>query len=225
MFLEAISSVARRYAPPQLPRDSRALMRFVSQRFHSGIGLTSREAHLIASVVSSRMLPPLLFHSYLFSLCHTILLLYAVDLPVGHSLWRALGVAHTFLVHLIAEFSEQGCANTLYFHGFSHVWFGDRLPIQFGDEAGEADLRMAKRFAPVTITEATTIEDGCRHELYMKFCKAKTKGGGVAFWWPVWRPIVFEQCVVGGNAVWQKIRLVDTLLQAPDCTLLMHSAT
>ena len=101
------------------------------------------------------MLLPLPFHSCLLSFCHIFLPLYAVDLPISHSLWRALGVTHTFLVHLIAEFSEQGCTNTLYFHGFSHVWFGDRLPIQFGDEAGEADLRMAKRFAPVTSTEPT----------------------------------------------------------------------
>ena len=55
----------------------------------------------------------------------------------------------------MAEFAEQGCTNTLYFHGFSHVWVGDRLPIQFGDEAREADLRLAKRFAPVTSTEPT----------------------------------------------------------------------
>ena len=87
---------------------------------------------------------------------------------------------------------------------------------------------MAKRFAPVTSTEPTTsIEDGWRHELYTKFCKAKTKGRGVAFWWPIWQPIVFEQCVVEGNAVWQKnfLRPVDTLVHVPDCTLLMHSAT
>ena len=87
---------------------------------------------------------------------------------------------------------------------------------------------MAKRFAPVTSTAPTTsIEDGWRHELYMKFCKAKTKGRGVAFWQPVWQPIVFEQCVVGGNALLQKkfLQLVDTLVQVPDCTLLMHFAT
>ena len=52
MFLEANSSVAQRYAPPQLPRDSRALMRFVSQRFCSGISLTGREASTIASLSS-----------------------------------------------------------------------------------------------------------------------------------------------------------------------------
>ena len=138
----------------------------------SGIHLTGREARTIASVVSSRMLLPLLFPSCVLSFCHIVLLLYAVDLPLNHSLWRALGVTHTFLVHLIAEFSEQGCTNTLYFNGFSHVWFGDRLPIQFGNETREADLRMAKRFAPVTNTEPTaSIEDGWRHQLYTKFCK------------------------------------------------------
>ena len=154
--------------------------------------------------------------------------MYVVDLPINHSLWCALGVTQTFLVHLIPEFGEQGCTNTLCFHGFSHMWFGDRLPIQFGDEAGEAYLHMAERFAPVTSTKPTaSIEDGWRHELYTKFCKAKTKGRGVTFWRPVWGPIVFEQCVLGGNALWQKnfLRLVDTLVQVHDCTLLMHSAT
>ena len=96
----------------------------------------------------------------MLSFCHILVLLYAVDLCISHSLRRALGAAHTFLVHLIAEFTAHGCTNTLCFHGFRHVWFGDRLPIQFGDEAGEADLRMAKRFAPVTSTKPTTsIED------------------------------------------------------------------
>ena len=167
--------------------------------------LTCREARTVASVVSSRMLLPLPFHSCLLSFCHIILLMYAVDLPIGHSLWRALDVTHTLLVHLITKFSEQGCTKTLYFHGFSHVWFGDRLPIQFGNEAGEAILCMAKRFAPVTSTEPTTsIEDGWRHGLYTKFSKAKTKGRGVAFWRPIWRVMVFEQCVVGGNAARQK---------------------
>ena len=104
-------------------------MRSVSQRFRSGISLTGHEARTIASVVSSQMLLPLPFHSCLLSFCHIILLLYAVDLPISHSLWCALGVTHTFLLHLITEFSEQGCTNTLYFHGCSHVWFGDRLPI------------------------------------------------------------------------------------------------
>ena len=87
---------------------------------------------------------------------------------------------------------------------------------------------MAQRFAPMTSIEPTaSIEDCWRHELYTKFCKAKTKGRGVVFWLPAWRPIVLEPCVVGGNAVWQQIflQLVDTLVQVPDCTLLVHSAT
>ena len=87
---------------------------------------------------------------------------------------------------------------------------------------------MGKRLALVTLTEPTTsTEDGCRHELYTKFCKGKTKGRGVAFWRPLWRPVVFQQCVVGGNAGWQKFlfQLVDTLVKVPDCTVLMPSAT
>ena len=69
VFLEAISSVARRYAPPELPRDNCALMRSVLQRFHNGISLTGRMACTIACVVSSRMLLTLPFHSCLLSFC------------------------------------------------------------------------------------------------------------------------------------------------------------
>ena len=74
VFLEAISGVARRYAVMQLPRDSHALMRYVSQRFRSDISLTCREARTIASVVSSQILLPLPFHSCLLSFCHMLLL-------------------------------------------------------------------------------------------------------------------------------------------------------
>ena len=116
-------------------------MRSLWHRLPRSITLTGREAGTIASVVSSGMSLPLPFHSCLLSF-------YAVDLPISHSLWRALGVTHTFLVHLIARFREQRCRNTLYFHGSGHMWFGDRLPIYFGDEAWEADLRLAKSFAP-----------------------------------------------------------------------------
>ena len=52
-------------------------------------------------------------------------------------------------MHLIAEFNGRGGSNTPYFDGFTHVWFGDGLSIQFCSEAGEADLHMAKKFAPV----------------------------------------------------------------------------
>ena len=129
MFLEAISTVAPRYAPPKPPRDSRALMRSVSQRSRGTISLNGCEEHTIASVVASEMLLPLPFHSCLLSFCHAVHLLYVLDLPVSNSLWRALGATHTFFVHLIAEFTECGSTNTLYLHGLSHVWFGDRLSI------------------------------------------------------------------------------------------------
>ena len=53
----------------------------------------------------------------------------------------------------------------------------------------------------------TSIEDGWKHEMYTKFWKAKTKGRGASFWWPVWGPIIFEQGVLGGKAVWLKMFL------------------
>ena len=81
-------------------------MRFVSKRFRGSISLTGREARTIASIVATWMLLPRLFHSCILSFCHIILLLYAVDLPMTQSLWRALGATHTFLVHLITEFAE-----------------------------------------------------------------------------------------------------------------------
>ena len=214
--------------PPKLPRDSRALMRSVSQRFPSGISVTGREACTIASVVATEMVLPLPFHSCLLSFCHVVHLLYAVDLQVSNSLWRAVGATHTFLVHVIAEFTECGSTNTLYFHGLSHVWFGDRLPIQFGDEAREADLCMAKRFAPVTSTDAAaSIEDSWKHEMYNRFFKGKRRCMVVAFWQPVRRPIVFEKCVIGCIETRRRIflRLLNVLVQVPECTLLMHSAT
>ena len=40
-------------------------------------------------------------------------------------------------------------ANTLYIHGLTHIWDMERLPIQMSDEAGEAGLRMAARFAGI----------------------------------------------------------------------------
>ena len=152
MFLEAIIAVARECVPPQLPRCGCQVMRFVCQRFCSGIGLTGRESrHDSQSCGSSDVATPSVPVMHCVSLSHNSRL-YAFDPPISHSLWLALGAPHTFLVPLITEFAEQGCTNTLCFHVFSHVWFGDTLPIQFGVEAGEADLCMAKRFAPVTST-------------------------------------------------------------------------
>lgn len=50
------------------------------------------------------------------------------------------------------EMAEAGCTNTLYVHGLTHFWDLDRLPVQLSDEAGEASLREAKRFAQITST-------------------------------------------------------------------------
>lgn len=42
---------------------------------------------------------------------------------------------------------SRTATNTLYVHGLTHLWDLARLPIQLSDEAGEASLRVAKRFA------------------------------------------------------------------------------
>ena len=87
---------------------------------------------------------------------------------------------------------------------------------------------MAKRFAPVTSTDAAaSIEDSWKHEMCNKFFKGKKRCRVVAFWQPVRRPIILEQCVIGGNEAWQRIflRLLNVLVQVPECTMLMHSAT
>ena len=109
--------------------DSRAVRISVSQQCHSGISPTGREARTIASVSASQMLLPLPFHPCMLSFCYVVRLLYALDLPISSSLWRALGATHKCLLHCIAEFTQRGCTNTVYLHGFSHIWFGYRLPI------------------------------------------------------------------------------------------------
>ena len=87
---------------------------------------------------------------------------------------------------------------------------------------------MAKRFAPVTSTDAAaSIEDSWKYEMYNKVFKGKKRCRVVAFWQPVRRPIIVEQCVIGGNEARQRIflRLLNVLVEVPECTVLMHSAT
>ena len=64
-----------------------------------------------------------------------------------------MGLVCTYIVHIILEFAEGICATTLYMHGWSHTWFNARTSMLFSDEAGERDLRVAKRYAPVTSTQ------------------------------------------------------------------------
>ena len=70
------------------------------------------------------------------------------------SLWCAHQATHTYLMHLGAEISEHGGA--LYFHSFGHVW---SLPQLVGNEVGEADQRIAKRFVPMTSIKPPTFID------------------------------------------------------------------
>ena len=50
------------------------------------------------------------------------------------------------------EYAESGSAAMLYFHGLTHAFGQPHLPIQYGDEAGEPDLRLGKTFATLTTT-------------------------------------------------------------------------
>ncbi len=64
--------------------------------------------------------------------------------------WRLCGKLHVLLLHATMEYIEQGSTNTLYAHGLVHHFFNPTLGIFHSDEAGEAALRSAIRFARVT---------------------------------------------------------------------------
>ena len=74
----------------------------------------------------------------------------------------------------------------------------------YSDEAGERDLRVAKRYAPVTSTRQNAgISESLKHELYEKFLRKKNKIPTSKIWAPVHRNLVLEACMVAANAVWQ----------------------
>ena len=74
------------------------------------------------------------------------------------------------------EFAKEGSTATLYVHGWSHTWFNPRTPMLFSDDAGERDLRVAKRYAHVTSTQQDdSISQTLKHELYQKFVHKKQK--------------------------------------------------
>ena len=36
---------------------------------------------------------------------------------------RGMGLVYTHVVHIIAEFTVEGCTTTLFMHVWSHTWF------------------------------------------------------------------------------------------------------
>ena len=229
-LLQVIAHVARRYDPGSLPPDSRQHMRHVRGRFQAGISLTGREARIVMGRLARGMVLPLPFHSLVVAFCHMVHLCYGCN-NLATVTWQAMGMLYTYIVHIIPEFAEEGCTATLYMHGWSHTWFNPRTPMLYSDEAGERDLRVAKRYAPVTSTrQDASISESLKHELYQKFVQKKKKIPCAKIWAPVQRNVVLEACMVAANAVWHVVfqRLLEHLLHFQDgggCSLYMHPDT
>ena len=145
----------------------------VRGRFQASISLTGREARTIMGRLARGMVLPLPFHSLVLAFCHMVHLCYGSN-NLATVTWQAMGMLYTYVVHIIPEFAEEGCAATLYMHGWSHTWFNPRTPMLYSDEAGERDLRVAKRYGPVTSTrQDASISESLKHELYQKFVQKK----------------------------------------------------
>ena len=114
-----------------------------------------------------------------------------------------MGLVYTYIVHIIPEFAEESCTATRYMHGWSHTWFNPRIPMLCSDEAAERDLRVAKRYAPVTSSrQEANISESLKHELYAKFSRQKKKVPTAKIWAPVHRKIVLDACMVAANTLW-----------------------
>ena len=150
-LLQVIPQLARRYDPRSLPPDSRQHMRHVQGRIQASISLTGREARTFMGKLVGGMVLPLPFRSLVLAFCHMVHLCYGSN-NLGTVTWQAMGMLYTYIVHIIPEFAEQGCTATFYMHAWSHTWFNPRTAMLYSDEAGERDLRVDKRYAPVTST-------------------------------------------------------------------------
>ena len=77
----------------------------------------------------------------------------------------------------------------------------------YSDEAGERDLRVAKRYAPVTSTrEDADVSESLKCALYQRFLHRKEKHPSTKIWAFVQRNLVLEACIVAGNArMWEII--------------------
>ena len=146
-LLKVIAQVARRYHPGSLPLDSWEHHCLVRGRFPAGISLTGREARSVMGILAGGMVLSLPFHSLVLTLCHIVHLCYGVT-TLATAAWQAMGLLCAYFVDIIPEFAAEGCTTTLYMHGWSHAWFNPRTPMLYSDEAGERDLKVAKRYAP-----------------------------------------------------------------------------
>ena len=160
-------------------------MKCVYQLSRSVIRCTGREAHTIADNATGRMLLRFVLYSCWSSFRHIVLMLHAVHLCISHCPRRARRAPHTLLLHLIVVFSEHGWTNTLYFYGFSLCGLGIASVSIFVMRHGRLFAALRRGFRVSTIERTTSIADGCRHDLYTKFRKTKTRKGGVLFWRPV----------------------------------------
>ena len=156
------------------------------------------------------MVLPVPFHSLVLAFCHMVHLCYGSN-KLATVTWQGMGMLYTYIVHIIPQFAEEGCTATLYMHGWSHTWFNPRTPMLYSDEDGGRDLRVAKRYAPVTSTRQDgIIRESLKHEVYQKCVQKKKK-----IWAPVQRNVVLETCMVAANAAWHAVfqRLLEHLLQ------------
>ena len=229
-LLQVIAHVARRYNPGSLPPDSRKHRRLVRGRFLARISPIGREARTVLGRLAGGMVLPLPLHSLVLAYCRMVHLCYSCT-NLSTCLWRAIGMVCTYIVHIIREFAKEGCTATLYMHGWSHTWFNPSTPMLFSDEAGERDLRVAKRYAHVTsIQQDANFSETLKHELYQKLVRKKQKVPSSKIWAPVHRNVVLEACMVAANVLWRTIvvRLLHHLFElqeAGGCTILMHIDT
>ena len=229
-LLKVIAQVARRYHPGSLPLDSREHPRLLRGRFQAGIGLTGREARTVMERLAGSMVLPLPFHSLVLAFCHIVHMCYGCTTSATAA-WQAMGLVYTYIVHINPEFAEEACTATLYMHGWSHTWFDPRTPMLYSDEAGEQDVRVAKRYTPVTSTrQDASISERLKHELYEKFLRKIKKIPTAKIWPPFHRILVLEACMGAANALWQTVfqrllRHLMTCQKVSGCKLCMHPAT
>ena len=145
--------------------------------------------------VARGMVRKLPFRSLVLAFCHIVHVCYG-STTLATATWQAMGLVYTYIVHIIPVFAEEGCTANLYMHGWSHTWFNPRTPMLHSDAAGERDLRVAKRYAPVTSTRRdASISELLKHELYEKLCVTKRRSPlpkfgplsiGTLFWSLAW---------------------------------------